>query len=205
MRRSLRRALAVLALVASISACSGTDPGGITLPTAPVTVPPLPVPTTLPSVEATDLPNDVVPDLSQSPECAKLADQEARICYAYIVNASLGARLSFYKFGSSSNPTVAQEAKERLQKRYDKDARRLVEGQARSFPEDVNVDAPSVRIESVKADLARDTATLRTVESWLVKDKTGKVLFEEKDQPHTVTLSRTQSFVLRRWVVTQIK
>src|SRR6266566_4664909 len=101
----------------------------------------------------------------------------------------------------------------RLKSRFYGPARRSIIRQTKGWPRHVEVSAPRIRIigrVAVSANLA--TATLHTVETWLVrtaagaKGKPGKVLFTEKNKHLVITLHRTPTMLcvaghcLHKWV-----
>jgi hypothetical protein len=147
--------------------------------------------------------------------CAHFSRHQYEVCYAYLVNDSLLARVPYYKAGR--DPVLGSLALTRLKSRYYGAARRAVIGQTRGWPRDVSVPVPSIRIVGpvrVSANLA--TATIHTVETWLVRarpangGKSGRVLFSETNAHHTVTLDRTPTILciaghcLHKWVVVRI-
>lgn len=148
--------------------------------------------------------------------CEHLSRHQYEVCYAYVVNDSLLARLPFYQVGRE--PVLGPAALARLKSRYYGAARRFVIDQAKGWPRQVDVSVPSIRITgpvTVSANLA--TATLHTVETWRVRaepaagSKSGRVLFAEAGARHTVTLDRTPTILcvaghcLHKWVVVRIR
>jgi hypothetical protein len=148
--------------------------------------------------------------------CEHFIRHQYEVCYAYLVNDSLLARVPYYEVGRQ--PTLGSLAVTRLKSRYYGPAQRLLIGQTRGWPSHVDVSVPSIRIVgpvSVAANLA--TATIHTIETWVVRaepsagSKVGRVLFAETGAHHTITLDRTPTILclaghcLHKWVVVQIR
>jgi len=137
------------------------------------------------------------------------------VCYAYVVNDSLLARVPYYEVGRQ--PVLGPAALTRLKSRYYGAARRFIIDQTKSWPRHVDVSTPSIRIVgavSVSANLA--TATMHVIETWLVRaephgSKPGRVLFAETNARHTISLDRTPTILclaghcLHKWVVVRIR
>jgi hypothetical protein len=147
--------------------------------------------------------------------CEHLSRHQYEVCYAYLVNDSLLARLPYYKVGR--DPALGPLALTRLKSRYYGSARRFVISQTKTWPRHVKVPVPGIRIVGpvkVSANLA--TATIHTVETWLVRAEppkgsdSGRVLFAETNARHTITLRRTPTVLcvaghcLHKWVVVRI-
>jgi hypothetical protein len=169
-----------------------------------------PSPATTPALPVVDSP------ASAGDVCAATAQDQYEICFAYVFNATLLARVPFYLSSRSAAPgfydafqegcdghNLGQAAKCRLWSRYYRAARPALEQQVAGWPSDVHVDYPHIRIVSVKADLTTGTATILTRETWRVTAG-GKVLLAETNQPHTVTLRQVRGLFLHKWVVTSI-
>ena len=154
--------------------------------------------------------------VSVSRGCAHFQRHQYEVCYAYVVNDTVLARVPYYEFGR--DPALGPAALTRLDSRFYGPARWSIIRQARGWPRHVDVSAPQIRIigrVSVSANLA--TATLHTVETWLVRaesgpgGKPGRVLFAEKDAHLTITLHRTPTMLclgghcLHKWVVVRIR
>jgi len=154
--------------------------------------------------------------VSVSRGCAHFQRHQYEVCYAYVVNDTVLARVPYYEFGR--DPTLGPAALTRLESRFYGPARWSIIRQARGWPRHVDVSAPQIHIigqVSVSANLA--TATLHTVETWLVRaesgpgGKPGRVLFAEKDAHLTITLQRTPTMLcltghcLHKWVVVLIR
>jgi len=165
----------------------------------------IPVPTA-PGSEST-------PPVSQG--CAHFSRHQYEVCYAYVVNDSLLARVPYYEVGRQ--PVLGPAALTRLKSRYYGAARRFIIDQTKSWPRHVDVSTPSIRIVgavSVSANLA--TATMHVIETWLVRaephgSKPGRVLFAETNARHTISLDRTPTILclaghcLHKWVVVRIR
>lgn len=158
------------------------------------------------------------PDTSSpvSRGCEHFSRHQYEVCYAYVVNDSLLARVPYYEVGRQ--PVLGPLALARLKSRYYGPAQRLLIGQTKGWPGHVDVSPPSIQIigpVSVSANLA--TATIHTIETWLVRaepsagGKAGRVLFAETGAHHTITLDRTPTILclaghcLHKWVVVQIR
>jgi hypothetical protein len=157
------------------------------------------------------------PDASSlvSHGCAHFSRHQYEVCYAYLVNDSLLARVPYYEVGRQ--PVLGPPALTRLKSRYYGAARRLLIGQTKGWPRQVDVSVPSIRIVGpvrVSANLA--TATIHTIETWLVRAEPGagnpgRVLFAETNARHTISLVRTPTILclaghcLHKWVVVRIR
>ena len=158
------------------------------------------------------------PDTSSllSRGCEHFSRHQYEVCYAYLVNDSLLARVPYYEVGRQ--PVLGSPALARLKSRYYGPAQRLLIGQTKGWPSHVDVSPPRIQIigpVSVSANLA--TATIHTIETWIVRaeppagSKAGRVLFAETDAHHTITLDRTPTILclaghcLHKWVVVQIR
>jgi len=147
--------------------------------------------------------------------CEHLSRHQYEVCYAYLVNDSLLARVPYYQVGRQ--PVLGPLALTRLESRYYGAARRFIIAQTRGWPRLVDVSVPSIRIVGpvrVSANLA--TATITTIETWLVRAEpgpgtSGRVLFAETDARHTIWLDRTPTILclaghcLHKWVVVRIR
>ena len=148
--------------------------------------------------------------------CEHLSRHQYEVCYAYLVNDSLLARVPYYQVGRQ--PVLGPLALTRLKSRYYGPARRFIIGQTKGWPRHVDVSVPRIRIVGpvrVSANLA--TATITTIETWRVLaeppagSKPGRVLFAETNARHTVTLDRTPTILclaghcLHKWVVVRIR
>lgn len=150
------------------------------------------------------------PLVAVSRGCAHLARHQYEVCYAYIVNDTYLARVPFYDFGRDRASRAADLT--RFASRFYNPARRSIERQVRGWPRHVDVQPPRIRIigrVAVSANLA--TATLHTVETWRVRSESGRVLFAEKNDHHTIALRRTPTMLcafghcLHKWVVVRIR
>jgi len=154
--------------------------------------------------------------LSVSRGCEHLSRHQYEVCYAYLVNDSLLARVPYYEVGRQ--PALGPLALTRLKSRYYGAAGRFIIGQTKGWPRQVDVSVPSIRIVgtvTVSANLA--TATINTIETWLVRaepkagSKFGRVLFAETNARHAISLERTPTILcaaghcLHKWVVVQIR
>src|SRR6266480_4539038 len=138
------------------------------------------------------------PDTSSllSRGCEHFSRHQYEVCYAYLVNDSLLARVPYYEVGRQ--PVLGSPALARLKSRYYGPAQRLLIGQTKGWPSHVDVSPPRIQIigpVSVSANLA--TATIHTIETWMVRaeppagSKAGRLLFAETDAHHTVRHARS--------------
>ena len=156
------------------------------------------------------------PPVSVSRGCAHFQRHQYEVCYAYLVNDTFLARVPYYQDGR--DPTSGPPALTRLKSRFYGPARRSIIRQTKGWPRHVEVSAPRIRITgpvTVSASLA--TATLHTVETWLVRAAAGssgtpgKVLFAEKNKHLAITVHRTPTMLcvaghcLHKWVVVRIR
>jgi hypothetical protein len=142
--------------------------------------------------------------------CEHFSRHQYEVCYAYLVNDSLLARVPYYEVGRQA--LLGPLALTRFKSRYYGAAQRFIIGQAKGWPGDVDVSVPVIRIVGavrVTANLA--TATITTIETWLVRAESGRVLFAETNARHTISLRRTPTILcafghcLHKWVVVQIR
>jgi hypothetical protein len=148
--------------------------------------------------------------------CEHVSRHQYEVCYAYIVNDSVLARVPYYQVGRQ--PVLGPLALTRLESRYYGQARRFLIEQTKRWPPHVDVSVPVIRIVgplTVSANLG--TATITTVETWLVRAEpaagstSGRVLFAETDARHTIWLDRTPTILclaghcLQKWVVVRIR
>lgn len=137
--------------------------------------------------------------------CLHYTNHTYEVCYAYIVNSSLGALLPYYSYAHSGDPLLADAVAFHLNERYVGQANTVVTNRVAGWPAgSTDVGLPDIRVTSVTSSLATNTATLHTVESWKVTGENGQVLFQESNVPHTITMHRVPSYILHKWVVTNI-
>ncbi|HKP18062.1 MAG TPA: hypothetical protein VJT84_06250 [Gaiellaceae bacterium] len=137
-------------------------------------------------------------------ECSGLLDRRLETCTAYIANASLAARVPYYKLARSTNPAHARLARYRLESRYVGAARLAIERQTGRWPHGTaKVDVPRIAILSVR--VTGNTAVLATRETWHVTSGSGRVLFAQTRKRHTVTMKRVPGVALHKWVVAAIR
>lgn len=138
--------------------------------------------------------------------CLQFTNHEYEVCTAYIFNSSMADLVPYYKYAHSANAGLARFVDYRLGSRYTGSSNTLIRDRVAAFPSgEFDVDVPAIKIVSVNASLATNSATLQTVESWRVTDKADNVIYQETDVPHTVTMARVPSYVLHKWVVTSIR
>jgi hypothetical protein len=156
------------------------------------------------------------PQFAASRGCAHFSRHQYEVCYAYIVNDSLLARVPYYKLGRQ--PSLRPQALTRLDSRYYGPARHFLLGQTKGWPREVDVSVPSIRIVGpVRVSANLTTATITTIESWRVRaepgpgSSSGRVLFAETNARHTILLRRTPTILcllghcLHKWVVVRIR
>ena len=157
------------------------------------------------SNQATNFLNDIVANANEN-TCAQFTNHEYEVCTAYIFNSIFADLVPYYKFAMSDNASLARLVSFHLDSRFTGQANQLVRQRVAGWPSgEKDVDVPVIKILSVNASLADNSATLRTQETWLVTDQSEHVVFQETDAFHTITLSRVQSYVLHKWVVTDIE
>ena len=139
-----------------------------------------------------------------------MSDRRLEVCTAYVVNATLLARVPFYISSGIENSALVRLARYRLESRYEGAARATIEAQVGSWPAgDVDVETPKVSIESVTVGPRALRAMLRTRETWVVRKRdpaTGAstTVFQEADTPHDVVMARVRGLILHKWVVVSI-
>lgn len=170
-----------------------------------------------PIASSDDEATEVFDRASATSVCASLVQGELEVCTAYVLNASLESRLTYYKLGRSTavgyykavqerctGKTAGTAAGCRLQSRYYGAALSQLQSQAELWPAEVDVSFPRISISSVAVDASGDIANIKTTETWNVKTRSGEILFAETGKIHTVALKRVQGLVLHKWVVTEI-
>lgn len=149
--------------------------------------------------------NDIIANANEN-TCLMLRNHEYEVCTAYIFNAVFADLVPYYNFAHSSNSAMAHFVSYRLDSRYGDQANTLIRNRVAAWPAgETNVDVPIIKILSVNADLTTNTATLQTQESWLVTDQHQNVLYQADGGYHFITMQRVPSYVLHKWVVTDIE
>lgn len=149
----------------------------------------------------------LVSDVSQNlnDACLQFTNHEYEVCTAYVFNSSVADLVPYYAYVHSTNTSLARFVQYRLGSRYSGPAARLIQNRVASWPVgDNDVVVPDIQILAVDSSLAANTATLVTQESWQVATESGQVLYTEADTPHTITMHRVPSYILHKWVVTNI-
>lgn len=137
--------------------------------------------------------------------CLQYSNHEYEVCTAYVANSSLAVLVPYYMFAHSQNPWAQTYVSYRLNQRYTDQANSLIRSRVQAWPhESAHVAIPHIMITSVDSDLAHNTATITTAESWSVTAEDGTVLFTESNAPHTITMHRVPSYLLHKWVVADI-
>lgn len=138
-------------------------------------------------------------------DCVQFKNHEYEVCTAYVLNASLETLWPYYAYNTSGNSTLAGFVTYRLGLRYTGQAHDVLTQRVASWPQGSHdVAVPDIDIVSVDSNLSADTATLQTKESWLVTDGGGHVIYQENATPHAITMHRVPSYVLHKWVVSDI-
>lgn len=138
--------------------------------------------------------------------CAHYSGHVYEVCTAYLANSSLAVLVPYYKYATSSNGTLARYVSYRLGSRYTGQAKNVIVQRVKGWPTGTHdVAVPVIKILSVHSSLTTNTATLQTEESWKVTTKSGRVIYRETNRHHTVTMHRVQSYLLHKWVVTNLR
>ncbi len=138
--------------------------------------------------------------------CLRATNHEYEVCSAYVGNSSLAVLVPYYKYANSTNASSAGYVSYRLGQRYVGAANTLLTQRVKAFGVGTNnVSVPTIKILSVSSNLPNNTATLVTQESWLVRSKAGTVVYKETSARHVVTMNRVPSYVLHKWVVSDIR
>lgn len=158
------------------------------------------------SDQATTFLNDVVANANTN-SCLQFTNHEYEVCTAYIFNSALADLVPYYKYANSPNASLMRLVSYRLDSRYVGQANQVIRSRVSWWPTNIDndVDVPAIRILSVNADLATNSATLQTIESWRVGNSADSVVYQETNAPHIVTMARVPSYVLHKWVVTNIE
>ncbi len=137
--------------------------------------------------------------------CLHYTNHVFEVCTAYIANSSIGALWPYYAYAHSNDPLIADAAAFHFGSRYTGQAYNLITNRVAGWPSgDTDASMPDIQILSVSSSLATNTATLHTVESWRVTTPSGQVLFGEDNMPHTIVMHRVPSYILHKWVVSNI-
>lgn len=138
--------------------------------------------------------------------CLHYAGHVYEVCTAYIANSSLAVLVPYYKYANGSNTTLRRYVTYRLGSRYSGQAYRLITARVAQWPTGtMEVAVPYIRIIAVHSSLRTNTATLTTQETWQVTTQTGRVVYQERNQRHTITMHRVPSYILHKWVVTNLQ
>jgi hypothetical protein len=137
--------------------------------------------------------------------CLRFTDHEYEVCSAYIANASLAVLVPYYKYANTGDGWT-RYVTYRLGSRYIGRAHDQIQSRVASWPTGTNeVDAPHIEIMSVTSSLTTNIATLVTKESWRVQSSDRTVLYQEVDQQHVIMMQRVPSYILHKWVVTDVQ
>ena len=219
-RREMKKLIAGLVVVAALTAActssvthrnvtaSATVSAGSTTQSAPaVSVSPTPQPST--SSVATTASTPSQPSSSASDTlnvCLHHSGHVYEVCTAYIANSSLAVLVPYYKYAKSTDAALSRYVTYRLGSRYTGQAYGVITKRVASWPAGTyDVSVPDIRILSVGSSLQTNIATLVTEESWKVTSASGQVIYQENGQRHTVTMHRVPSYLLHKWVVTDLQ
>ncbi len=156
------------------------------------------------SNSATNFMNSLLGDANEN-TCLMFSNHQYEVCTAYIFNASIADLLPYYSYSRSNNASLSRLVSYRLESRYEGQANSLVRERVMNWPAgNYDVDLPIIKILSINASLATNSATLQTQESWRAADESGKIMYAESNTPHTITMERIPSYLLHKWVVTSI-
>jgi hypothetical protein len=138
-------------------------------------------------------------------QCLQFTNHEYEVCVAYVVNASLADLVPYYAFVHSPNSALSRFLAYRLGSRYTGQAQDTIQNRVSSWPTgNMVVSIPDIKILAVTPSLATNSATLITQETWKVSSSSGEVLFQETNTPHTIGMQRVPSYLLHKWIVTDI-
>lgn len=144
--------------------------------------------------------------MTQDDPCLHYTNHEYEVCTAYIANSSLAVLVPYYKYARSTNTTLQRYVTYRLGSRYTGSAYNTITSRVSGWPMgSFDVAVPRISILSVNSSLQTNTATLTTQETWRVENKQDKPIYQESNQLHTVTMQRVPSYILHKWVVTDIR
>lgn len=139
--------------------------------------------------------------------CASITGHLYEACFAYIVNDAEFSLQPYYKYVHSDS--IFASLRDRLPLKYRGQALQTIQRRTVHWPTGTNtVRGPDITIRKGWASLVCNKAVLVTRESWTVIAPSGKVLYQERGQTHTVVLRRVPderfhvgSHVLHQWVV----
>jgi hypothetical protein len=144
-------------------------------------------------------------------ECASLQGHRYEVCFAYVVNDAHWSLQPYYKYVHSDS--FLAPLADRLPLKYRGSALRTIRSRAMHWPRGTNrVQGPSIRILQARSSLKCNKARLVTRESWKVITPNGRVLYQEKNQLHTIVMRRVPDertriggrVLLHAWVVSKI-
>ena len=139
--------------------------------------------------------------------CASITGHLYEACFAYIVNDAEFSLQPYYKYVHSDS--LFASLRDRLTLKYRSQALQTIQQRAAHWPTGTNtVKGPDIVIRKGWASLACNKAVLVTRESWTVIAPSGRVLYQERGQTHTIVLRRVPderfrvgTHVLHQWVV----
>jgi uncharacterized membrane protein YjdF len=147
-----------------------------------------------------------VPTTQTTDGCYAYTNHEYEVCFAYLVNSSLAVLAPFYTYANSPNTTLNRYVTYRLGSRYYGTAYTTMASRVARWPVGNNhVAIPNIDILTVRSNLETNTATIVTQESWLVTDMYERTIYQEAGQRHVVQMARVPSYILHKWVVTDIR
>ena len=144
------------------------------------------------------------------PTCATITGHLYEACFAYIFNDASWSLQPYYKYVHSNSAFAF--LKNRLELKYRGQALQTIQQRTARWPSGTNtVEGPDITILKGWSSLTCNKAVLITRETWKVLTPTGRVLYQEYNQAHTVVLRRVPderfrvgSHVLHQWVVQAI-
>jgi len=141
-----------------------------------------------------------------SKTCLHYTDHIYEVCTAYIYNSVLADLVPYYKYSFGSNSSLARFVSYRLGSRYTGQAYSTITSRVTNWPTGKKeVRIPSIKILSANVDLDTNTAVLTTQENWRVTTEAGQVIYSETNAPHTITMEKVPSYILHKWIVTNIQ
>lgn len=150
--------------------------------------------------------NSTMTDTGTDYPCLRYSDHVYEVCSAYVANASLAVLVPYYKYAASPNTGTSRYVGYRLGSRYYGDAYDTIRNRVAAWPGGTrDVAIPTIRILSVSSNLQTNTATLTTEETWRVTDKNDRIVYQESNVRHAITMQRVPSYFLHKWVVTDIR
>ena len=141
--------------------------------------------------------------------CLRVTNHEYEVCSAYIANSSVAVLVPYYKYAQSSSrdsQSLQQFVTYRLGQRYVEPVYSSIRARVATWPAGAyDVSIPNIKILSVTSSVKTNSATLTTRETWIVKNRSNQIVYQEQNMPHTVIMQRVPSYILHKWVVSDIR